>query len=140
MHTVISRVDRKSGGVTVLTRTVTTSDLIQMASEVPDDSMIYTKKEESVFLDRILQKSRGIVRVEVDLGHQSASQENDKPHSESDTFNPNFGFDKEFASNGTYLIEKMHCKKRAKRSVSFSNLDAPHVRKERHLLATIDKG
>jgi len=88
-----------------------------MVSEVPDDSIIYTKQEESVFLDKTLQKSRGIVRVKIDFDHH-ASKVDDKQ--ESDTYNPNFGFDEEFESNGTYLIEKMYCKKQGTPSLSYT--------------------
>ena len=128
---------KKSNDSTVFTREVRTDDLIQMASEIPDDSIIYSKHEESVFIWGILERSRGMLRMRVDLGHKS-EEEQDMPHDEDmDTVDHTIDLGKEFEANGTYLIEKAYCKLRTSRNAVFNDLKALYVKKG-SLLAIID--
>jgi len=106
---------RTSDGVTAFTREVRTDDLIQMAGEVPNNSIVYSKHEESVFIGTILQKSRWMLRIRVDLGH---NHEEEKMSQDDDpsTFDSSIDLGKEFEANGTYLIEKVYCKHRTRRN------------------------
>ena len=128
---------RTSNGVTEFTREVRTDDLIQMASEIPDDSIVYNKREESVFIGTILQKSRGMLRIRVDLGHSNGEEQELPVNDDTSTFDQSFDFGKEFEANGTYLIEKIYCKHQTRRNVIFEDLAASDVEKE-GLLAVIN--
>ena len=60
------------------------------------------------------------------------------PRSENDTsYNSMIDFAKQFQSNGTYKIEKTHCKQRTRRSATFADLAAPDLKKG-DLLAVIN--
>jgi len=118
--------------VIVFSRDVKTRDIIQMAGGAPDDSLGYVKHEESVFVNKILQKSRGKMRIKLDLGDLQ-----DKSDDLPNDVDKKFDFGKEFESNGSYLIQKAYCKQRSKRNVVFFDLKAPTVKKGT-LLATID--
>jgi len=121
-----------SRGVIVFSRDVKTRDIIKMAGGAPDDSLVYVKHEKSVFVNKILKKSRGKMRIKFDLGDLQ-----DKSDDLPNNVDKNFDFGKEFESNGSYLIQKAYCKQRSKRNVVFSDLKAPTVKKGT-LLATID--
>ena len=123
---------RTSGGVFVFSRDIETKDLIQMAGGASSDSSRYTKHEKSIFVNKILQKSRGKMKIKLDFGDL---QENDD--SPNDDVNKDFDFGKDFESNGTYLMEKAYCKRRTRRNAMFPDLRAPSVKKAT-LLATID--
>ena len=115
----------------MFSRNIGTKDLIQMAGGAPADSSGYIKHEKSTFVDKILQKSHGKMKIKLDFGDL---QDDD---SSNDDVDKSFDFGKEFESNGTYLIQKAHCKQRARRSATFPNLNTPSVNKAT-LLATID--
>ena len=70
-----------------------------------------------------MYRSRGIVRVSVDFGRDQYSEP------ASDTFNPNFNFGDEFQANGTYVLERVYCKQRRKRSLIFVDLASSDVQK-----------
>ena len=72
-----------------------------------------------------------MLRVKVDFG------DNQNPEPASDTFNPNFDFSDEFQANGTYILERVYCKQRNKRSLVFRDLTSPNVQKG-FLSATIN--
>ena len=72
-----------------------------------------------------------MLRVKVDFG------DNQNPEPASDTFNPNFDFSDEFQTNGTYILERVYCKQRNKRSLVFRDLASPNVQKG-FLSATIN--
>jgi len=78
-----------------------------------------------------LDRSRGILRIRVDFGHNQSSE------SASDTYNSDFNFGDEFQANGTYMLKRAYCKQRNKRSLIFVNLDSSNVQKG-SLKATID--
>ena len=61
-----------------------------------------------------------MLRVKVDFGN---------PEPASDTFNPNLDFSDEFQANGTYVLERVYCKQRNKRSLVFGDLASPNVQK-----------
>ena len=123
---------KTSSNVISFTRTIKTSDLIEVTGGAPKDSLNYAKTEKSTFINKILYRSFGTLRARVDFGHE---------HSEpaSDTFNPNFNFTDEFQTNGTYVLERVYCKKRNKRSLIFVDLASSNVRKG-SLKANIDSG
>ena len=121
-----------SGDVIVFSRDVKASDLIQMAGGAPGDSSGYAKHEESVFVNKILQKSHGKMKIKLEFG--DLEDDDDSPN---DDIDKNFDFGKEFESNGSYLIEKAFCKQRTRRNAIFSDLQASNVKKDT-LLAAID--
>ena len=123
---------KTSSNVISFTRTIETGDLIEVTGGVPKDSLNYTKTEKSIFINKILYRSFGTLRARVDFGHE---------HSEpaSDTFNPNFNFTDEFQANGTYVLERVYCKNRNKRSLIFVNLASSDVQKG-SLTANVDLG
>ena len=88
----------------MFSRDIGAKDLIQMASEDSADSSGYTKHEESVFVDKILQRSEGVMKIKLDFGDLP---DDDSP---SDEVDRSFDFAQEFESNGTYLIQKVSCK------------------------------
>ena len=96
---------------------MTAKDLIDISGNVPDNSLHYTKQEKSTFVNKVLYSSRGVLRARVDYGKKKSS----KPPA-SDTFNPNFHFDKEFEVNGTYTLGRKYCKQRQRRSFVFADL------------------
>ena len=124
---------KTSNNVVSFTRTFETSDLIEVAGGAPKDSLNYTKTEKSTFINGILYRSHGTVRIRVDFGHD----QNSEPA--SDTFNPNINFSEEFQANGTYTLEKVYCKQKQKRSLTFVDLASSAVQKG-SLKATIDLG
>jgi len=102
-----------------------------MAGSPPDSSLVLSKHEVSVFVNKILKMSRGIMRVRIDFGKANLSMAND-------TFSDSvMSFGREFQSNGTYLIEKAYCKRKSKRNLIFEDLAASNVEKG-DLLAIID--
>jgi len=74
-----------------------------------------------------------MLRARVEFGHD----QNSEPA--SDTFNPDFDFSDEFEANGTYVLERVYCKQRSKRSLIFIDLASPNIKK-RSLKAIIDLG
>jgi len=64
------------------------------------------------------------MRVRINFGHDQSSET-----SADGTFNPNFDFSKEFEVNGTYDIEKIYCKQRSKRTITFADLTESNVQK-----------
>ena len=127
--------DRTSGGVTMFSRDVKTNDLIQMAGGDVEDShsIIFIKHEESVFISKILQRSRGLLKLKLDFNDDQSDFDNE----DDSTVNKTFDFGKDFESNGSYLIQKLYCKQRARRNVVFADLKALNVEKAT-LLAKID--
>ena len=125
--------DRTSGGVTIFSRDVGSNDLIQMAGGSPGDPLRYIKHEESVFVDKILKKSRGKMEIKLDFGDLQGESD-DSPDDDVDR---KFDFGKEFESNGSYLIQQTYCRRRTKRSATFPDLKASSVKKDA-LLAVID--
>lgn len=121
----------------MFSRDVLTNDLIEMANGADKDSLVYTKHEESIFVAKILQRSRGILKLKLNFG--SNQNESNLPHSAKDTIDKNIDFSKKFETNGSYLIQKVFCKQRAKRNMIFADLKAPNVKKA-SLLVTIDLG
>ena len=126
-----------SSNVIMFSRDVLTNDLIEMANGADKDSLVYTKHEESIFVAKILQRSRGILKLKLNFG--SNQNESNLPHNAKDTIDKNIDFSKEFETNGSYLIQKVFCKQRAKRNMIFADLKAPNVKKA-SLLVTIDLG
>ena len=96
------------------------------------DSLDYTKHEESVIVNKILQRSSGQLNIKLNFGVEDESD-----NLASDDVDKDFDFGKEFASNGSYIMEKVYCKQRSKRNVIFANLKGPNVRRS-ILLATIN--
>lgn len=116
-------------------RDVTRDDLIQMANEADKDSIAYVKHEESVFVNKILQRSRGTLKLKLDFGGDQDTI--DVSSDEENIINKNIDFGKDFGANGSYLIQKAYCKQRTKRTVIFADLQASDVVKAT-LLAAID--
>ena len=125
--------NKTSGDVIIFSRDVKASDLVQMAGGAPGDSSGYAKHEESVFVNKILKKSHGKMKIKLDFG----DREDDNDDSSNDDMDKSFDFGKEFESNGSYFIEQAFCKHRTRRSAIFSDLQAPSVKKDT-LLAAID--
>ena len=98
--------------------------MIDIGGGAPVDSLEYTKEENSTFIDQVLQRSHGVMRVKIDFGQDQNSDAQD-----DGTLNQSFDFSKEFEVNGTYTIEKMYCNQRNKRSITFANLKGPNVQK-----------
>ena len=113
------------------TRIIKTNDLIEVTGGAPKDSLNYAKTEKSTFINKILYRSQGKLRTKVDFGHEQNSEPG------SDTFNPNFDFGDEFQANGSYILERVYCKQRNKRSLVFVDLASTNVQKG-SLKATID--
>ena len=113
------------------TRIIKTNDLIEVTGGAPKDSLNYAKTEKSTFINKILYRSQGKLRTKVDFGHE----QNSEPA--GDTFNPNFDFGDEFQANGSYILERVYCKQRNKRSLVFVDLASTNVQKG-SLKATID--
>ena len=122
-----------SGDVIVFSRDIKASDLIHMAGGAPGDSSGYVKHEESVFVNKILQKSHGKMKIKLEFGDRN----DDDDDSSNDDMDKSFDFGKEFESNGSYFIEQAFCKQRTKRNTIFADLRAPSVKKDT-LLAAID--
>jgi len=74
-----------------------------------------------------------MLRARIEFGKEI----NSKPA--SDTFNPDFDFSDEFEANGTYILERVYCKQRSKRSLVFADLTSSDIRKG-SLKATVDLG
>ena len=87
--------------------------MIDIGGGAPADSLEYTKEENSTFIDQVLQRSQGAMRVKIDFGHDQNSETPD-----DGTLNQSFDFGKEFEVNGTYTIEKMYCMQRSKRTIT----------------------
>ena len=121
--TVACSYAKTSSKVVSFTRSFEESDLIEIAGGASKDSLVYAKTEKSTFINRILYRSRGMLRVKVDFG------DDQNPEPASDTFNPNFDFSDEFQANGTYILERVYCKQRSRRSLVFVDLASPNVQK-----------
>jgi len=122
------------GSEITFTRTITRDDLIDIGGGAPKDSLDYTKQENSTFINKILERSHGVLQVRVNFGHdQNSAAPSDG------TFNPKFDFSKEFEVNGTYSLDKMYCKQRSKRTITFADLSEPDVHKGT-IRAVIDLG
>ena len=122
---------KTSNNVISFTRTIKTGDLIEVAGGAPKDSLNYAKTEKSTFINKVLYRSQGRLRTQVDFGHEQDSEP------ASDTFNPDFDFSDEFQANGSYILERVSCKHRNKRSIHFVDLASSNVQKG-SLKATID--
>ena len=123
--------------VIIFSREVLTDDLIEMANGADKDSLVYTKYEESVFINKILERSRGTLKLKLEFGGNQ--NESDLPDNDENTIDKINDFGKEFSSNGSYLIEKVYCKQRAKRNMIFTDLKSSSIEKAT-LLATLDLG
>ena len=108
------------------TRSIKSKDLLDISGGAPKDSLDYMKQETSTFVNKVLYSSRGTLRVKVDFGH-NVSSDHEPPA--SDTFNPNFHFDKEFEANGTYVLTRRYCKQRQRRSFIFVDLKSDDIQK-----------
>ena len=106
---------------------------MEVSGGTPKDSLIYAKTEKSIFINNILYRSSGTLKTRVDFGADQNSE------AASDTFSPNFDFSDEFQANGSYILEKIYCKQRAKRNLIFVDLASSNVQKG-SLEATIDSG
>jgi len=106
-----------------------------MASEVPQDALVYTKTEESVFFGVILQRSHGSVEIKIDFGGDDESMRDD----DDGTYDKTVDFSNEFQPSGTYSIEKLYCQQRNKRDVTFTDPTTSDLQKGT-LLAVIDEG
>ena len=126
MHVVINihRYSKTSNRVVSFTRSINANDLIDISGNVPDNSLDYTRQEKSTFVNNVLYSSRGVLRVRVDYGQDKSSE----PPA-SDTFNPNFHFDKEIEVNGTYVLTRRYCKQRQRRSFIFADLTSHDIHK-----------
>ena len=124
---------KTSSNVISFTRAFETSDLIEVTGGAPKGSLSYTKTEKSTFINRVLYKSRGMLKSRIELGRNQTSEPS------SNTSNPNLDFGKEFEANGTYVLEKVYCKQKSKRSLAFANLESSNIKKG-FLKATIDLG
>ena len=122
---------KTSGNVTSFTRTINSSDLIEVTGGASKDFLNYAKTEKSTFINKILYRSHGMLKAGVELGHHH--------NLSSDANNTNFDFGKEFEANGTYELERVYCKHRSKRSLVFVNLDASNIQKG-SLTGNIDLG
>ena len=122
------------------TRKVGTGDLIKMAGQVPQNSLVYDKVEEAIFTGSVLQESHGAMRIKINFGSADKSNEDDNSYYDDDgTYNNTIDFGNQFQSNGTYTIEKISCQKRSKRDVTFADLTASDIERG-NLLAVIDTG
>ena len=74
-----------------------------------------------------------MLKSRIQFGHEQNSE------SSSDTFNPTFDFGKEFEANGTYVLERVYCRQKSKRSLVFDDLASSNVQKG-SLKATINLG
>ena len=118
------RYSKTSSKVVSFTRSITAKDLIDVSGNVPNNSLDYTKQEESTFVNKVLYSSHGVLKARVDYSKKTSSE----PPA-SDTFNPNFHFDKEFDVNGTYTLRRKYCKQRQRRSFIFADLTSYKVQK-----------
>ena len=80
-----------------------------------------------------MYSSRGMLESRIEFGHDQNSEPS------SATFNPKFDLGKEFEANGTYMLERVYCKQRSKRSLVFADLAAPNIQKG-SIKAIIDLG
>ena len=124
---------KTSSNVISFTRAFKTSDLVELTGGAPTDSLNYTKVEKSTFINQILYSSRGMLESKIEFGHDRNSE------TSSSTFNPKLDFGKEFEANGTYVLEKIYCKQRSKRSLAFADLTSSNIQKG-SLKAIIDLG
>ena len=112
------------------TRHFKEDDLLEVTGGMStQDLLVYTKTEQSTFINKVLYKSRGTLRTKVFF----------KNDQHSETFNPEFGFSDAFQVNGTYMLEKIYCKQRSKRNFVFANLASSKFQKG-SLKATINSG
>ena len=132
--TFVFRYWKTSSRVVSFTRSIKSKDLIEVSGNVPDNSLDYAKQETSTFVNRILYSSHGTLRARVDFGHNKSTET-----PASDTFNPNFHFDKEFEANGTYVLTRRYCKQRQKRNFIFADLTS-HTIQKGTIKATINVG
>ena len=124
----------------MFSRDVLTNDLIHMANGADKGSLSYNKHEESVYINKILERSRGTLRLKLDFTHDSNQNVSYLPDDNDESIiDKSTDFGKEFSSNGSYMIQKVYCKQRTKRNVVFADLKAKGIEKAT-LLATIDLG
>ena len=121
---ILCRYSKTSSRVVSFTRSINSMDLIDISGNVPDNSLDYTKQEKSTFVNKVLYSSHGILRARVDHGQDKSSES-----PASDTFNPNFHFDKEIEVNGTYVLTRKYCKQRQRRSFIFADLTSHNIHK-----------
>ena len=126
IYIFVRRYLKTSGKVVSFTRTIKAEDLIDISGNVPDNSLDYIKYEKSTFVNKIPYSSSGILTVRVDYG-QDKDSTTESPA--SDTFNPNFHFDKEIEVNGTYVLKRRYCKQRQRRSFIFTDLASNNIHK-----------
>ena len=88
----------------MFSRDIMTSDLIQMANGAAKDSLAYAKHEESVFINKILLRSRGELKLKLDFG--GSQNESDLLDNDENIIDKNTDFAKEFEANGSYLMQK----------------------------------
>ena len=81
-----------------------------------------------------MYKSRGTLKSRIEFGRE----QNYKPS--SNKFNPQFDFGKEFEANGTYVLERVYCKQRNKRSLIFTDLASSHNIQKGSIKAVINLG
>ena len=106
---------------------------IEVTGGLSKDLLDYIKIEKSTFINKILHKSQGTLRIKVVFGND----QNSEPA--SDTYNPHFDFGDEFQANGTYVLENAYCKQRTKRNLVFADLIDSNIQKG-SLKAVIDLG
>ena len=87
------------------------------------NSINYTKVEKTTFINNILFTSRGTLHARLEFGHNKNST------SPNDTFSSSFDFGKAFEVNGAYVLEKVYCNQRNRRSVIFTDLTSSNIRK-----------
>ena len=117
------------------TRSFNQSDLIEVPGGAPQDSLNYTKMEKSTYINKVLYRSHGKLNIRVDFGHDQLQA----PEPANETFNPDLDFSDEFQANGTYMLERIYCKQRNKRSLVFVNLASSNVQKG-SIKAIVDSG
>lgn len=107
-------------------------DIVGGASK---DSLNYNKTEKSVFINNILYKSQGMLKAR--LGSKLGFGDGQTSKSLNDTSNLNFNFGKGFEANGSYILERIYCKQKSKRSLIFADLASTNIQKG-SIKATID--
>ena len=114
---------KTSNKVVSFMRSFKEDDLIEVTGGLSTDSLDYIKIEKSTFINKILYKSQGTLRIRVVFDNDQ------NPEPASDTYNPHFDFGDEFQANGTYVLEKVYCKQRSKRNLVFADLSDSNIQK-----------
>ena len=112
-----------SNNVTSFIRTFNTSDLIDIVGGAPMNFINYSKVEKTTFINNHLSTSHGTLHAKLEFGHNKSST------SPNDTFSSSFDFGRAFEVNGAYVLEKVYCKHRNKRSVIFTDLTSSNIQK-----------